>query len=103
RMSGLPTATDIIWDLKRRHYAREENQEITRQDMQNDAVQARIQSFMDSHGFPPLWADGEYTTYFEKIFGRDKERQRRYLRAMLAEERVTLTIGNRILGALLAS
>lgn len=55
RMSGLPTATDIIWDLKRRHYAREENQEITRQDMQNDAVQARIQSFMDSHGFPPLW------------------------------------------------
>ena len=55
RMSGLPTATDIIWDLKRRHYAREENQEITRQDMQNDAVQARIQSFMDARGFPPLW------------------------------------------------
>lgn len=103
RMSGLPTATDIIWDLKRRHYAREENQEITRQDMQNDAVQERIQTFMDSHGFPPLWADDEYTTYFEKIFGDDKERQRRYLRAILAEERVTLTIGNRILGALLSA
>lgn len=103
RMSGLPTATDIIWDLKRRHYAREENQEITRQDMQNDAVQVRIQSFMDSHGFPPLWADNEYTTYFEKIFGADKERQRRYLQAILAEDRVTLTVGNRVMGALLAA
>ncbi len=103
RMSGLPTATDIIWDLKRRHYAREENQEITRQDMQNDSVQTRIQSFMDSHGFPPLWADDEYTTYFEKIFGDGKERQRRYLRAILAEDRVTLTVGNRVLGALLAA
>lgn len=103
RMSGLPTATDIIWDLKRRHYAREENQEITRQDMQNEAVQARVQSFMDSQGFPPLWADDEYTTYFEKIFGADKERQRRYLSAILAEERVTLTVGNRVSGALLAA
>lgn len=103
RMSGLPTAVDIIWDLKRRHYSREENQEITRQDMQNDAVQTRIQSFMDSHGFPPLWADDEYTVYFEKIFGTDKERQRRYLSAILAEDRVTLTVGNRILGALLAT
>lgn len=103
RMSGLPTATDIIWDLKRRFYAREENQEITRQDMQNDAVQSRIQAFMDSRGFPRLWADDEYTTYFEKIFGPDKERQRAYLRAILAEDRVTLTVGNRALSALLAA
>lgn len=103
RMSGLPTATDIIWDLKRRFYAREENQEITRQDMQNEAVQARIQAFMDSHGFPELWADDEYTTYFEKIFGTDKERQRAYLRGILAEDRVTLTVGNRVLSALLGA
>jgi hypothetical protein len=97
RMPGLPTAGDLIWDLKRRHYAREENQEITRQDMQNDAVRARIQSFMDSRGFPPLWAEDEYTTYFEKIFGDDKERQRAYLRATLAEDHVTLTVGNRVM------
>lgn len=103
RMSGLPTAADIIWDLKRRYYAREENQEINRQDMQNDAVQARIQSFMDSRGFPALWADDEYTSYFERIFGQDKERQRAYLRAILADERVTLTVGNRVTAALLAS
>ena len=75
-MSGLPTATDIIWDLKRRYYCREENQDVSRQDMQLAAVTARIQAFMDSRGFPPLWADNEYTTYFEKIFGTDRERQR---------------------------
>ena len=50
--AGLPTATDILWDLKRRYYAREENQDISRQDIQNDAVRDRIQSFMDSRGFP---------------------------------------------------
>lgn len=102
RMSGLPTATDIIWDLKRRYYCREENQDVSRQDMQSRAVQARIQSFMDSRGFPALWADDEYTSYFEKIFGDDRERQRNYLRGILSEDKVTLTVGNRIIGAMLA-
>lgn len=103
RMSGLPTATDIIWDLKRRYYCREENQDVSRQDMQLPAVTARIQAFMDSRGFPPMWADDEYTTYFEKIFGTDRERQRGYLRGILAEDKVRLTAGNRVMGALLAS
>lgn len=101
RSSGLPTATDIIWDLKRRYYCREESQDISRQDIQNDAVRAHIQSFMDSQGFPMLWADDEYTTYFEKIFGSDRERQRQYLQAMLSEEHVSLSVGNRVLGALM--
>lgn len=103
RTSGLPTATDIIWDLKRRHYCREENQDITRQDIQNDAVKERIQSFMDSRGFPALWADDEYAAYFEKIFGDDREQQRKYLKAMLSEERVSLSVGNRVLGALMVA
>ncbi|HWW58156.1 MAG TPA: SIR2 family protein [Sphingopyxis sp.] len=103
RMSGLPTATDIIWDLKRRYYCREENQDISRQDMQSAAVATRIQQFMDARGFPPLWADSEYTTFFEKIFGEDRVRQRDYLRGILAEDKVTLTVGNRILAALMAA
>ncbi len=103
RSAGLPTATDIIWDLKRRHYCREENQDISRQDIQSDAVKERIQTYFDAHGFPALWDDQEYTTYFEKIFGDDKERQRQYMSAMLAEDKVALSVGNRVLGALLAS
>jgi NAD-dependent SIR2 family protein deacetylase len=46
--AGLPTATDVLWDLKRRYYCREENQDISRQDLQNEAIRTKIQSFMGS-------------------------------------------------------
>ena len=101
--AGLPTATDTIWDLKRRYYCREENQDISRQDMQNEAIRARVQGFMESRGFPVLWATDEYPAYFEKIFAQDKERQRRYLKAILSEDRITLSVGNRVLAAMIAS
>lgn len=103
RTAGLPTATDVIWDMKKRYYSREENQDISRQDIQNQAVRERIQSFMLSRGFPAEGEEGEYAVYFEKIFGDDKERQRKYLKAALSEDKVTLAVGNRVLGALLSS
>ena len=102
RSAGLPTAADIIWDLKRRQYCREENQEITRQDIQNNAVKERLQSYFDSRGFPPSGSDQEYVGYFERIFGTNKERQREYIHAMLAEDRASLSVGNRVMGALMA-
>ena len=46
RSAGLPTATDIIWDLKRRYYCQQENEEISRQDVHLEAVRSRIQSYM---------------------------------------------------------
>lgn len=103
RSAGLPTATDILWDLKRRYYCREENQEITQQDIQNDAVRSKIQSYMLSKGFPRLWAENEYPEYFEKIFGDNYERQNAYLNAILSENRVSLSVGNRALGALIGA
>jgi hypothetical protein len=103
RSAGLPTASDILWDLKKKYYCREENQELVRQDIQNAAIRQRIQSFMDSRGFPSAGSPEEYATYFERLFGADKERQRRYLSAVLSEDKVTLAVGNRVLGAMLAS
>lgn len=103
RTAGLPTAGDIIWDLKRRYYRQEENRDVSPQDIQNDAVRARIQEFMDARGFPPLWADEEYSTYFEKIFGDDRDRQRRYLKGILSEDKVALSVGNRVLAALMVA
>lgn len=102
RSAGLPGASDLLWDLKRHYYCREENQEITRQDINNDAVRDRIQVFMESRGFPAEWADKEYETYFEKLFGDDKEKQRRYLIKQLAEEKVRLAAGHRVIGALIS-
>lgn len=103
RSAGLPTASDILWDLKKKYYCREENQELARQDIQNAAIRERIQSFMDSRGFPSAGSPEEYPAYFERLFGADKERQRRYLSAVLSEDKVTLAVGSRVLGAMLAS
>lgn len=102
RTAGLPTATDIIWDLKRRYYCQQENEEISRQDVQLMAVRSRIQSYMVAKGFPAEWAADEYPAYFEKIFGSDRERQRKYLAGILAEDKAALSVGNRVFGALLS-
>ena len=66
RMSGLPTATDIIWDLKRRYYCREENQDVSRQDLQSRAVAERILSFDDARLLVLVYTlgpDGRPTRY----------------------------------------
>ncbi len=101
--AALPTASDVIWDLNRPYCRREQNQDISRQHLQLDTVRARVQSYLLTKGFPEEGDPGEYTTYFETAFGDDKEKQRQYLAALLSEEKVTLSIGSRVLGALLAS
>jgi hypothetical protein len=60
-------------------------------------------SYMLSKGFPDQGDPHEYSTYFEKIFKEDKERQRQYLAAILSEDKVTLSVGNRVLAARLAT
>lgn len=103
RSAGLPTATDLLWDMKRRFYCNEENQEISRQEMQLEAIQEKIQAYIESRGLPKLWADDEYPVCFEKIFGDDRERQRKYIAAKLSEKGVSLSVGHRVLGAMMAS
>lgn len=102
RSSGLPTATDIIWDLKRRYYCEHENQDIQDHDVTNKAVQSRIQDYLDSIGFPQSWHPGEYAFYFEKTFGNDYSAQQRYLQERLSPLQISLTVGHRVLAALLS-
>lgn len=101
RSSGLPTATDLTWDLKLRYYCAQENQDVVAHDVSNRSVQARIQAYMDSKGFPPLWNPAEYSFYFELLFGKDYAAQQKYLNNALASERISSTIGHRALAALL--
>lgn len=101
--ANLPTADDIITDLKRRFYNSEESQTYKTKDLQNDAVRETVEAFMQSRGFPERWAPEEYSTYFEKIFGTDRERQRNYIAGILSEDRVRLAIGNRVFGALMVA
>ncbi|BBA68611.1 SIR2 family NAD-dependent protein deacylase [Geobacter sulfurreducens] len=101
RSAGLPTATDIIWDLKHRHYCLHENQNYQTHDINNHAVKSKIQGYMDSRGFPHLWSPEEYSFYFDLTFGNDYEAQRKYLQEALASDKVSLNIGHRVLAALL--
>lgn len=101
RSAGLPTASDIIWEMKRQYYTAEEGEKVTRQDVQVMAVRDRIQSFVLSRGFPEEGDPSEYETYFEKIFGDNRERQRAYMVRVMNEENASLCVGHRVMGALL--
>jgi hypothetical protein len=50
--AGLPTAVDVIWELKTRYYCIEENQKVTMQDVQNPAVREKINAFAEARGLP---------------------------------------------------
>ncbi|NOZ86872.1 MAG: SIR2 family protein [Deltaproteobacteria bacterium] len=101
RSAGLPTATDIIWDLKRRYYCLHENQDLRSHDINNNAIKQKIQAYMDSKGYPALWSPEEYSLYFDLTFGDDLAAQQKYINEALASDKVSLNIGHRTLSALL--
>ena len=101
RTAGLPTATDIIWDLKRRYYCLHENQDFQSHDINNNTIRRKIQEYMDSQGFPALWSPEEYSFYFRLTFDDDYYAQQTYIQEALSNEKVSLNIGHRALAALL--
>jgi hypothetical protein len=101
RTAGLPTAADIIWDLKHRYYCLHENQDLQSHDINNSAIKQKIQAYMDSKGFPAPWSPEEYSFYFDSIFRNDNKAQQSYIHEALANEKVSLNIGHRVLAALM--
>ncbi|MCB9508536.1 MAG: SIR2 family protein [Deferribacteres bacterium] len=101
RSSGLPTAMDLIWDLKRQYYCAKENQDIQAHNVSNHAIKAKIQSYFDGIGCPEIWSNEEYSYYFELMFGEDYAAQQSYIQNQLSPEKVTLTIGPRALAGLM--
>jgi len=101
RTAGLPTAMDIIWDLKHRYYCLHENQDMQSHDINNSAIKQKIQAYMDSKGFPAPLSPEEYSFYFDLMFRNDDEAQQRYIHEAFANEKVSLNIGHRVLAALM--
>ena len=101
--AGLATAVDLIWDIRRRRYCRDESQAVSPNDLQNSAVRIKIDDYMVSKGFPSSEDPSAYTQTFELEFGTDYERQRKYLYGVLSEDKSSLTLGHRIFAGLLAS
>lgn len=101
RTAGMPTATDITWDLKRRYYCLHENQDLQTHDINNQAIRRKIQDYLDSKGFPALGTSEEYSFYFDLTFGEDHLSQQRYISDQLDSKKVSLNIGHRVLAAFL--
>jgi hypothetical protein len=101
RTAGLPTAADIIWDLKHRYYCLYENQNLQSHDINNNAIKQKIQAYMDSKGFPALRSPEEYSFYFDLTFGNDDKAQQKYIHEAFANEKVSLNMGHRVLAALM--
>ena len=53
RTAGLPTATDIIWDLKHSYYCLRENQDLKSHDINSNAIKNKIQAYIPA-GAKPL-------------------------------------------------
>lgn len=102
RSAMMPTANDLIWELKLRQYCREEQQDIQQHDASNRQVRQRVQSYFDSKGAPPLWHADEYSYFFEREFGADYAAQQRFLQEQLSREKIALHVGHRALSGMLA-
>ena len=102
RSSGLPTAIDLIWDLKRRYYCAKENQDLQAHRVTNPAIREKIQGYFDAMHCPRYCSPEEYSYYFELMFARDHRAQQSYIQDQMSPDKVTLTIGPRVLASLLA-
>ncbi len=101
RSAGLPTATDVIWDLKQKHYCLHQNQDMQSHDINHGAIKNKIQTYMDSQGYPPQGSPEEYSFYFDLMFGADDKAQQQYIQRIFSNDKVSLNIGHRVLAAMM--
>lgn len=102
RSAGMASATDIIWDLKRKYYCVKENRDITDNELSNEAIKGKIQSYLESNGCPSMGSEEEYSLYFKLVFGDNPAQHQKYLEEKLNPELISINSGHRILAALLA-
>lgn len=103
RSARLPSATDIIWDLKRRYYCLKENRHVSDNELSNEAVKDKIQNYLVSNGCPEIWSEDEYAYYFRLHFGDSPAAHQRYLEERLNPKHISINSGHRIMAALMAT
>jgi tetratricopeptide (TPR) repeat protein len=81
--AGIPTATEMTWDFKRRIYCADREIPLASMDIASPEHQSTIQRFFDEQvGLPPLGSDEEYSFYFESAFSKEEDRQAYIERAL---------------------
>ena len=80
----------MIWDFKRALYCSEQKVSVRAcQDLQDPALQKRIQQFCDAVGkYPPPGSEQEYAEYFQLVYPSEADR-RRYIDSMIQRGRPT--------------
>lgn len=75
--SGIPTASQLIWEFKRKIYCQENRiPERNLQDIELESNRNTIQNFFDRNGtVPKLDSPLEYSFYFEKCFPIQEDRR----------------------------
>lgn len=101
--ANMPTASNIVWDLKKKFYCSEENQEFQGNDIQVAPVREKIQSYLDSKGYPAQSSNEEYSFYFKLLFGDDYSKQRDYIQDALNPNKISISAGQRVLAGLIAT
>ncbi len=101
RSAGMPSANDIIWDLKRRLYCLKENQDITNNELSNEAIRKKIQVYLNSMDCPPTWSKDEYSYYFKLVLGDNPEIHQKYLEEKLNKAKISINSGHKIFTALM--
>ena len=98
--AGIPTASDMIWDFKRRLYCSEQG--IPRAavaDIGNDIIRDKIQTYLnETHHYPPEFNEQEYSDYFEATFPSPSDRQV-YVQSLMGN--ATPSFGHRVLATLM--
>lgn len=74
--AGMPTATDLIWEFKRRIYCSEESIPVSLfSNLTDQALRNQIQAYFNSkQNYPPYNSVEEYSFYFEKAFASANDR-----------------------------
>ncbi|MCE2432655.1 MAG: SIR2 family protein [Candidatus Latescibacteria bacterium] len=75
--AGLPTAADMIWQFKQELFVSQ--RKVSRQsvaDLSNPAIQAQLQTYIDSFGQLPSTGDpDEYAALFEEVYPSEADRR----------------------------
>lgn len=98
--AGLPTASDLIWDFKKRIYCSEQKIPLGLfSNLSDPAIRNQIQAYFDGKGnFPKANTNEEYSFYFELAFPNARDRSDFLMQQLSAMQN---SYGHKVIGTLL--
>lgn len=103
RQAGIPTAYDIIWELKCRTYCLQQQRDFSNfSDYTSPVIRAEVQSFLNGNDqFKNVNPDDEYSFFLEYVFKDNPEGLRKYIQEKVKNDKVYPSYGHKFLGLLL--